>query len=146
MLLKRQIAIDGDKYFKFGRRQGQQLTVRYSHPPLFGNSAHIEHAKAGCQPRIDAFVEQYFQAASVTARLVARSRNAITFDRDTEGNPARNSSMESPASRHSSSVCTGTRVPGKTGTPLITSGDAVTTGLLIRDTINQRPAVVQKGL
>lgn len=35
-------------------------------------------------------------------RVVARSKSAITCDRDTEGNPARNSSMESPASRYSS--------------------------------------------
>jgi hypothetical protein len=40
----------------------------------------------------------------VTARVVARSRKATTCDRDTEGNPARNSSIESPASRYSSSV------------------------------------------
>jgi hypothetical protein len=35
-------------------------------------------------------------------------------------------------------------VPGNTGAPLITSGDALTTELLITDTINQCAARVQK--
>src|SRR5439155_9232229 len=37
--------------------------------------------------------------------------------------------MESPAPRYSMRVCTGTRVPAKTGAPLKTSGEEVTTGL-----------------
>jgi hypothetical protein len=84
--------------------EGQQLAVRYSQPTLICDGTDINSGEPGRQANIDAFVEKDSQAASVTARVVARSRNAITCGRDTEGNPARNSSMESPASRYSISV------------------------------------------
>jgi hypothetical protein len=58
-------------------------------------------------------------------------RKAITCSRVTEGKPSRNSSIESPALRYSMSVCTGTRVPQKTGVPPMTSGSRHTTDFIM---------------
>jgi hypothetical protein len=104
MLLEWQVPIDSNEYVKVRGSQGQQLAVRDSLPTLICDGTNINSGEASRQANIDAFVQKDPQAASVTARVVACSRNAITCDRDTDGNPARNSSMESPASRYPSTV------------------------------------------
>ncbi len=48
---------------------------------------------------VNALVDEYFHEAAATRRSFACSRNSMTCSRVTEGKPARNSSMESPASR-----------------------------------------------
>jgi hypothetical protein len=104
MLLDGQISVDSNEYVEFCCGQAQQPAVRYSYPPLIRDRANLNSTEAGYQPGINAFVEKDSQAASVTVSVVARSRKSTTCDRDTEGKPARKSSMESPASRYSSSV------------------------------------------
>jgi hypothetical protein len=71
--------------------------------------------------------------SSTAARTLslASSRNAITCSLDTVGNPSRKSLMDSPASRYSMSVWTGTLVPRKTGVPPIIPGSETTTEMLI---------------
>jgi hypothetical protein len=104
MLLEGQVSVDGNECVEFCCGQAQQTAVRYSYPALIRDRANLNSAEAGYQPGINTFVEKDSQAASVTASVAARSRKSTTCDRDTEGKPARKSSMESPASRYSSSV------------------------------------------
>ena len=55
----------------------------------------------------------------------------MTCSRVTERKPARKSSIDSPASRQSISVCTGTLVPAKTAVPPMTPGLRETTDCFI---------------
>lgn len=55
----------------------------------------------------------------------------MTCSLDTVGNPSRKSLMDSPASRYSMSVWTGTLVPRNTGVPPMISGLETTTEVLI---------------
>jgi hypothetical protein len=90
MLLERKVSIDSYENFKLGSSQAQQLAVRDTGPTLICNGSHSKCFKAKRKPSIDTFIEQNLQAASVTASVAARSKKAITCDRDTEGNPTRN--------------------------------------------------------
>jgi len=58
----------------------------------------------------------------------ASSSTAMACSRDTLGKSLRKASRDSPFSRSSMSVCTGTRVPAKTGVPLKRPGDVVISG------------------
>src|SRR2546423_15601792 len=51
-----------------------------------------------------------------------RRKNSRAPSTPTPGNPSANSLNASSATKWSNSACTGTRVPAKTGVPLITSG------------------------
>src|SRR5580704_2977743 len=68
-------------------------------------------------------------------------RKAFTCSRVIIGKPSRNSSIESPASRYSMSVWTGTRVPQKTGMPPMTSGSRQMTDWLIYKLYHKRPTL-----
>src|SRR5580700_9130130 len=93
------------------------------------------------KPPVDALVEQNSHETDSTSFSFASSRKAITCSRVTAGKPPRNSSIESPASRYSMSVCTGTRVPQKTGVPPMTSGSRQMTDWLIYKPYHKRPAL-----
>lgn len=99
VLLKGQVAVNGYKYVELDLGERQELTVCYARPAPIVNCLDIKLGELAREARIDAFVEEDLHAASWTASSVARSRNATTWERETEGNPARNSSMLSPASR-----------------------------------------------
>src|ERR1700722_15464088 len=129
----RQIPIDCNEHFESSRCQGKQLAILDRGPPhLFGGLDVVADNSARKAP-IDALIEQDSHGTDSTSFSFASSRKAITCARVTVGKPSRNSSMESPASRYSMSVCTGTRVPQKTGVPLITSGSRQMTDWLIRE-------------
>lgn len=65
------------------------------------------------------------------SRVYRSLRKAMTCSRATEGKPARNASIVSPAATQSSRVCTGTRVPRKTAAPPITSESRLTTDVFM---------------
>ena len=69
------------------------------------------------QAPVNAFIQKNSHEVDSMRRSFASSRNAMTCSPLTEGNPVTKSSIDSPASRSSSSVCTGTRVPANTGAP-----------------------------
>lgn len=66
-------------------------------------------------------------------RLCAWFKKAMSCSFPTEGKPSRKELNDSPALMYSMNVCTGTRVPAKTGVPPRTSGDEVIIGLGIQD-------------
>jgi hypothetical protein len=60
---------------------------------------HIVADDVARKPPVDALVEQNPQDAAFTIRSFASSRKAMTWLRDTDGNPSRKSSIDSPPSR-----------------------------------------------
>ena len=98
MLLKRQIAVDSYEDIELGLRQSQELAVSNSRPSLSDDGMNFDCMDMFGEPTIHTFVEKNLQAASWTASVAARSRNATTCSRVTEGNPMRKSSIVSPAS------------------------------------------------
>src|SRR5690348_1266513 len=123
MLLKRQITVNSYEDIKLDVSQSQELAVSDSRPSLSDDGMNFDRVDMIGKPTIYTFVEKNLQAASCPASVAARSRNATTRSRVTEGNPLRKSSIVSPASISSSKVCTGTPVPGHTGVPPIMSED-----------------------
>src|SRR5207247_5911869 len=59
----------------------------------------------------DSHQGEFSPHAGVSSSLRNSSRIAITCSRRTLGKPSRKSSIDSPASRWSNKLCTGTRVP-----------------------------------
>lgn len=59
------------------------------------------------------------------ACVLDSSKIAITCCRRTAGNPSKKSSIDSPPSKWSNKLLTGTRVPVNTGSPPMTAGSAV---------------------
>jgi len=98
MLLKRQIAVDSYEDIKLNLSQSQELAVSDSRPSLSDDSMNFDRVDVVGEPPIYTFVEENLQAASWTASVAARSRNATTCSRVTEGKPMRKSSIVSPAS------------------------------------------------
>src|ERR1700676_4981217 len=98
MLLKRQIAVDSDEDIELGLSQSQQLAVGNSRPSLPDDGMNFDCVDMVSKPTIHTLVEKNLQAASWTASVAARSRNATTCSRVTEGKPRRKSSIVSPAS------------------------------------------------
>ena len=98
MLLKRQIAVDGYEDIELDLSQSQQLAVSNSGPSLPDDGMDFDRMDTFGKPTIHTLVEKNLQAASWTASVAARSRNATTCSRVTEGKPRRKSSIVSPAS------------------------------------------------
>src|ERR1051325_4170529 len=93
--------VSGDQNLerRLGRR-GEELAVPELLPAEFGGGPDFMWRKvAGAT--IDTVVEQELHAARPRSCLRASSRTAIACSRVTPGNPSRNSSRESPASRYS---------------------------------------------
>lgn len=122
VLLERQIPVDGHEGIELLSRQGQQFTILDGCPPHLPGRLDVMPDDVARQSPIDALVEQDSHDALATSSSFASSRRPITWSRVTVGKPSRKSSMVSPASRYSSTVWTGTRVPANTGVPPITSG------------------------
>src|SRR5438445_5555788 len=94
----------------------------------------------GLPAKLSACFEEFTEGGSQSWRIRAHcntpnSRTATTCSRVTVGKPSKNSSIVSPASRYSKRVCTGTRVPQKTGVPPMTLGEMVIKLLLILESL-----------
>src|ERR1700682_4986537 len=99
ILLKGQVSIYRDEYVKLSARERQQLSILDRRPAHLTSGLDVVANDITSQTPIDAFVEQNLHEAASTIRVLASSRNAMTCSRVTDGKPARNSSMDSPASR-----------------------------------------------
>ena len=64
VLLKGQVAINGNKYVELDLGQRQELAVRDARPTLIVNCLDLKLGKMPRKARIDAFVEQDLHAAS----------------------------------------------------------------------------------
>src|SRR5688572_988433 len=118
--------------------QAEKLAVLFRLPAHLLNRFHFILDEFACQTLVDTLVEQYLHSASASTRPFAVSNKATTCSCVTVGNPARKSSIVSPASRYSKSVCTGTRVPVKTGVPPMISREVVIKVLLMRDRLSAK--------
>lgn len=125
-ILKRQVAVDRDEHVELRSSQTQQFAVPDFRPAHLAGCADVVTYEVSQQAPVDALVEKHLHAGSFTNSSAAASRNATTSPRFTMGKPSRKSSIESPASRCSTSVRTGTRVPANTGVPPITAGSLET--------------------
>jgi len=99
VLLEREVSINRQEYVKFFLSSGKERAIRNAGPTLIVNRANLDASEMGGQARIHALIEEHSQAALCTASLAACSRNATTCARRTDGNPTKNSSILSPASR-----------------------------------------------
>ena len=64
VLLKGQVAINGNKYVELDLGEGQKLAVRNARPASIVNCLDLKLRKMPHEARIDAFVEQDLHAAS----------------------------------------------------------------------------------
>ena len=99
VLLKVKIPIRCNKNVELGSRQRQELAVLASVPTPSIDTVGLVAGNVLGKTMIDALVEKQFHFASASIRTRAASRNATAWSRDTLGNPSRNSSIVSPASR-----------------------------------------------
>jgi hypothetical protein len=128
VLLKRQIAIDSDENVVTILGKSEKVTVRLPRPTSLRNRADLVTEEFPREAPVYALVEQDPHVAEATTRAFASSRKAMTCSRFTVGNPSRKASIDSPPSRYSMRVCTGTRVPANTGVPPKISGEEVMKG------------------
>lgn len=103
VLLERQVPIDRYKDVELGLSQRQELPVGDTSPALAYDGLGVKACDVRSKTSVNALVEQNFQAAAVTAKPAAFSRNSTTCERCTEGNAMRKVSMLSPASKNSMS-------------------------------------------
>jgi hypothetical protein len=88
VLLERQIAVDSYEHIELGLSQTQQLAVGTSRPSLPDDGMNFDRIDMFGKPTIHTLVEKNLQAASWTANVAARSRNATTCSRVTKGRSA----------------------------------------------------------
>jgi len=125
MLLIRKIPITCYQRRKTtGSHKCEEIAVALTGPVLITSRRHVDADQSGTKSTRHTFVEQYLRHAAARANnnCFANSSTAIACSRVTIGKSRRNSSSGSPASRYSTNVCTGTRVPTNTGVPPIISG------------------------
>jgi hypothetical protein len=99
ILLEGKISIDRDEHVEFLRRQREQFPILDRSPAHPAGGHDLMTYQVAREPPIDAFVEENPHVTDSTSRSFAASRNSMTCARPTDGKPARNSSIESPASR-----------------------------------------------
>jgi len=99
ILLERKVTVGSDKHVNFSRCERGQFSVLDRRPAHLAGGHHLMIGEAAGQPPVDALVEKYLHSTVSTRRSFAASRNSMTCSRDTDGKPARNSSIDSPASR-----------------------------------------------
>lgn len=96
-LLEGKIAVDRDEHVELPRRESGQLSIIDRDPPQLPRRHGLMAGDVARQPPIDAFVEEDPHFTVSTRRSFAASRNSMTCSRVTDGKPARNSSIDSPA-------------------------------------------------
>ena len=99
VLLKRQISINGHENVERSVGGRQKFSIPNGRPAHLARSLDIVPSDIARKTPVDTLVKEYLHEAAATRRSFACSRNSMTCSRLTEGKPARNSSMESPASR-----------------------------------------------
>jgi len=129
VLLVRRILVDCQKDIKLRGGQSQQRSVLNMFPAELLYRSRVISTQVTQQTPINALVNQHLHSAYANTLALVSSKKAMTCSRLTDGKPLRKSSIESPASRCSISVCASTRVPLNTGAPLITPGSAEMTEL-----------------
>jgi hypothetical protein len=94
------ILVEGDKCIKLCLGESEQFSVLLAAPTLLRDRRDFKvRLKEPAEPPVNVLVKQntYYGAASKASFAI--SRNATACSRRTDGNPARNSSRLSPASR-----------------------------------------------
>ena len=100
ILLKGKIAINSDEYLELARGECKQFPVLDSQPPHLARGLDLVTHDVPREAPVNTLIDKYFHAtAAATRRSFACSRKRITCPRSTDGNPARKSSIDSPASR-----------------------------------------------
>src|SRR3954453_3205013 len=108
--------------------QAEQHPVLHTRPTDPNHRPHIELRHLGTEFGGKVPIEKNAYHATRSSRaFVACSMNASACSRRTEGKSSRNSSTVHPPLRWSTRICTGTRVPTKTGVPPMISGSLCTT-------------------
>jgi len=78
VLLKREILVDSYEDVELGLRQRQKLAIRNARPPLAQDGLCVETRDVRRESSVNTLIEQDPQAAAVTARSAAFSRNCTT--------------------------------------------------------------------
>ena len=78
VLLEGQILVDCHEDVELRLREGEQLSIRDTGPTLTQDGVGVEPDDVGCETSVNTLVEQNSQAAAVTARSAAFSRNSTT--------------------------------------------------------------------
>ena len=78
MLLEGEVLVHRDKDLELSLREGKQLSIRDARPAFAENGVSVEPDDVRCKTSVHALVEQYPQAAAVTARSAAFSKNSTT--------------------------------------------------------------------
>jgi hypothetical protein len=99
ILLEGQVSIYRDEYIEVFGGKRQQLAIRDGRPSHLASGLDVVPDDITRQAPVDTFVEKNPHEAAAITRAFASSRNAMTCSRVTDGNPARKSSIDSPASR-----------------------------------------------
>src|SRR3954453_13243027 len=108
--------------------QAEQHPVLHTRPTDPNHRPHIELRQLGTEFVRKVLIEKNAYHATRSSRaFVACLMNASACSRRTEGKSSRNSSTVHPPLRWSTRICTGTRVPTKTGVPPMISGSLCTT-------------------
>jgi hypothetical protein len=77
VLLKGQIAVDGNEDVKLTSRSRKERTIANAGPAKFGNCGNIVPENVAGEPTIDAFVEQQPHKADSIKRSLAISRKEM---------------------------------------------------------------------
>jgi hypothetical protein len=99
VLLKGEITINRHEDIEAFSGERKQFAVSDRDPTHLAGGFDFVADKVARKTPVYALVEEHLHAVVATSRSFAASRNAMTCARVTVGNPARNSSIEPPASR-----------------------------------------------
>jgi hypothetical protein len=78
VLLEGEVLVDSDEDVELRLGEGKQLSIRVAGPALTQDGVGVEPYYVGCETSVNTLVEQNPQAAAVTARSAAFSRNVTT--------------------------------------------------------------------
>jgi hypothetical protein len=99
VLLRGQVSIHCYEQLELRCREDEQLAILERHPPHLTRGLDLVDSEFAAEAPVDALVQQHLHATVSISRSFASSRKAMTCSRVTDGNPARKSSIVSPASR-----------------------------------------------
>ena len=127
VLLEGQVAIHGDQVSEPGPgHRPEKVAIAAPKPALICHGGHVKRPGNALWSRFGTHSSSSTRTQATGTRCnrrsLATSSAATACSRRTLGKSARNSSRGSPASRYSSRVWTGTRVPTKTRAPPMISG------------------------
>src|SRR5215208_7521870 len=128
VLLMGNVLVAGDEHVEGLLGQAEQRSVLHAGPTRPKHRPNVELRQWRAEFVGKILVQQDAPHATRSSRaFVACSMNAFACSRRTEGKSSRNSSTVDPPTRWSMRICTGTRVPTKTGVPPMISGSLWTT-------------------